>query len=517
MRQPVFEYEAWVMMLSFPLDYQTDHYVNKAVSLFGKLLIWHRPRVKKSCVLVKVFINEVALVPRSLVVKRISVLGGIGRSWTVPIYILNGRYTNSLLVSTEEDAPPLNASPHSYSLPYLTVAQQHHLEVQAWQQQQQQVNLAWMGNAQTGHEGGLAQGNGWGMWPEVPQEFVGYNFRHLFQYEGSSMMDGVADSDNTSDDPLEAWNEYAEVEAAADRIEHGIVGVGLSFVREGGNFHDLFVPEIDTFLAFVGRMIRSVNTRRILHVDPMYDVSFASDQSISMMLRGLFESLGQRALIAVLRGPYLNLSDLSDVSARATHSVTISELQDDDTAWPAALLSDAVVEEELVISDTVGADDLILPLSNISLMSSQVLQANFSGVASDSLVLSALPPPEPLLLAPAPAVLAPEAPDAQAPDDPAPAAPVAPAPVAAHGRGRGRGRRQPTPATVVAVCRSPRLHNAGYVHEEYPESSRASSSTAKADVPAILQIKELQRIGVEHCHIPLEELSEDRMLKEHED
>jgi hypothetical protein len=55
------------------------------------------------------------------------------------------------------------------------------------------------------------------------------------------------------------------------------------------------------------------------------------------------------------------------------------------------------------------------------------------------------------------------------------------------------------------------------VHEEYPESSRASSSTAKADVPAILQIKELQRIGVEHCHIPLEELSEDRLLQEPED
>jgi hypothetical protein len=146
MRQPVFEYEAWVMMLSFPLDYQTDHYVNKAVSLFGKLLIWHRPRVKKSRVLVKVFINEVALVPRSLVVKRIYVLGGIGRSWTVPIYILNGRHTNSLLVSTEEAAPPLNASPHPFSLPYLTVAQQHHLDVQAWQQQQ--VDLTWMGNAQ---------------------------------------------------------------------------------------------------------------------------------------------------------------------------------------------------------------------------------------------------------------------------------------------------------------------------------------------------------------------------------
>jgi hypothetical protein len=282
----------------------------------------------------------------------------------------------------------------------------------------------------------------------------------------------------------------------------------------------MFVPEIASFLAFLGRMIRSVYTRHILYVDPLHDVSFSSDQSISMMLRGLFDSLGQRALIAALRGPYLNFSEMFAAPARVTHGVTISEIPDDANAWTVAGLSDAVVEEAVVTPDFFDADDLVLPLSNISLVHSQVLQDNSSGVASDSLILPDVIPPEPLLHAPVPAVLiseAPEAPEAPVPAIPALDAPEAPAPVAALGRGRGRGRRQPTPTTVVAVRRSPRLHNAGYVHEEFPESSRASSSTAKADVPAILQIKELQRIGVEHCHIPLEELSEDRLLQEPED
>ena len=35
MRMPAFEYEVWVMLLAFPMDYQTEHYVHKALSNFG--------------------------------------------------------------------------------------------------------------------------------------------------------------------------------------------------------------------------------------------------------------------------------------------------------------------------------------------------------------------------------------------------------------------------------------------------------------------------------------------------
>ena len=69
MRRPVIERDAWVMLLGFLLNYQTEHYIIKAVSCFGRCMYWHRPGCKKSRVLVRVLINELALVPFSLIVK----------------------------------------------------------------------------------------------------------------------------------------------------------------------------------------------------------------------------------------------------------------------------------------------------------------------------------------------------------------------------------------------------------------------------------------------------------------
>ena len=43
MRVPAFEHEVWIMFLAFPMDYQTEHYIHKVVSTFGKLLVWPRP------------------------------------------------------------------------------------------------------------------------------------------------------------------------------------------------------------------------------------------------------------------------------------------------------------------------------------------------------------------------------------------------------------------------------------------------------------------------------------------
>src|SRR4051812_4909752 len=91
MHQCPFQYVAWVLFLAFPMDYQTDHYINKAVSCFGKLDLWHRPGQNKERVLVRVIISNIAQVPHSLVVKRIGSLPGMGRSWSVPVQILNGR------------------------------------------------------------------------------------------------------------------------------------------------------------------------------------------------------------------------------------------------------------------------------------------------------------------------------------------------------------------------------------------------------------------------------------------
>ena len=88
MRLPVFQYEAWVMLLAFPPDYLTEHYINRVVSLFGKLLLCHRPEESKSRVPVRVLLKQQCLVPRSLVVTRMTTLAGQGMSWSVPVYIL---------------------------------------------------------------------------------------------------------------------------------------------------------------------------------------------------------------------------------------------------------------------------------------------------------------------------------------------------------------------------------------------------------------------------------------------
>lgn len=92
--------------VKFPFEY-----VNKAVSTFGKLVHWHRPRETYSRVLVTALLNDVASVPRSLVVKRMALFPGLGRSWSVPAYILNGRHTIPGLMGTEEPVPPVDASP----------------------------------------------------------------------------------------------------------------------------------------------------------------------------------------------------------------------------------------------------------------------------------------------------------------------------------------------------------------------------------------------------------------------
>ena len=50
MRRPIIERDAWVMLLGLPLDYQTEHYIMKAVFCFGRCMFWHRPGHKKASV-----------------------------------------------------------------------------------------------------------------------------------------------------------------------------------------------------------------------------------------------------------------------------------------------------------------------------------------------------------------------------------------------------------------------------------------------------------------------------------
>ena len=73
--------------------------------------------------MVKCHIKDVAEVPYSLLVTRVGLLSGLARSWSVPVYVLNGRSPSQGLEGDEEAPHPLGASPHPEYLPFLNAMQ----------------------------------------------------------------------------------------------------------------------------------------------------------------------------------------------------------------------------------------------------------------------------------------------------------------------------------------------------------------------------------------------------------
>jgi hypothetical protein len=99
----------WVMFLAFPLDFQKDVYIRAAVAPYGWLLEWYRD-ANKSRILVQVLLLSSDRVPRSLIVSRGTMLGGTGKSWAVPVYILNGNFPDAFPV--DEDPVPIDGEQH---------------------------------------------------------------------------------------------------------------------------------------------------------------------------------------------------------------------------------------------------------------------------------------------------------------------------------------------------------------------------------------------------------------------
>ena len=67
---------------------------------------------------------------------------------------------------------------------------------------------------------------------------------NLLSKEGDGPdVDGVESEDNVHDDGLDAWNAHVmEVELATDSVVSGFAGLGLFFVRAGGEEHHFEVP-----------------------------------------------------------------------------------------------------------------------------------------------------------------------------------------------------------------------------------------------------------------------------------
>jgi hypothetical protein len=97
------------MFLAFSLDFQKDTYVNAIVAPYGHVLTWYTID-NKSRLLARVILPSLNRVPHSLIISRGSLMGGLGRSWVVPVYILNRNFPDEFL--GEEDLVPFDGEPH---------------------------------------------------------------------------------------------------------------------------------------------------------------------------------------------------------------------------------------------------------------------------------------------------------------------------------------------------------------------------------------------------------------------
>ena len=105
------------MLLGFPLHYQLLEFVRAAVAPFGRLISWLEGPNKS-----KVLVG-------SLVVSQGSLLGGMGKSWSVPVYILNGQFLDGF--PQDEDPVPFDANPHPINA---TVNEANPNAPKGWQQ-----------------------------------------------------------------------------------------------------------------------------------------------------------------------------------------------------------------------------------------------------------------------------------------------------------------------------------------------------------------------------------------------
>ena len=81
-------------------------------------------------------------------------------------------------------------------------------------------------------------------------------------------------------------------------------------------------------------------------------------------------------------------------------------------------------------------------------------------------------------------------------------------------RGSRRSCKPAAPSVSSQARRSPRLSNNGFKPVAVTqEAARRQSHVKKAKLPEVMQMAEMQRIGVEECHIDPEELSEAKLLK----
>jgi hypothetical protein len=109
LRACVYNRDCWIMFLAFPLDYQTVNFIRAAVAPFGRLIQWFEGP-NKSRVLIRCLVLTPERIPTSVIVSQGTMLGGNGRSWSVPVFILGGNFPDAF--PGDEDPVPANGIPH---------------------------------------------------------------------------------------------------------------------------------------------------------------------------------------------------------------------------------------------------------------------------------------------------------------------------------------------------------------------------------------------------------------------
>jgi len=95
-------YEVWLMLLGFNLDFWEQHDIEKAIAEFGKLIAWQEDPNHLARIIIKARVVDLAEIPWFIVCSEGE--GFVGESWTCQCEILQA---NHLGGGPPDESPPL--------------------------------------------------------------------------------------------------------------------------------------------------------------------------------------------------------------------------------------------------------------------------------------------------------------------------------------------------------------------------------------------------------------------------
>jgi hypothetical protein len=410
-----------------------------------------------------------------------------------------------MIVGDEDPVPPMNASPHPYSLPYMSVMQQHQLDLQVWNQQN--ADIPWEIAANAANAAQAPQDNGeWGDWP-----YEGISLRALTGYEGLSMLDGVVPEGNISDDP-DTWSPLIEIEDAAENVLNGRSEGSLVFVRAGGQNQELEVDSLtESYSVFEhGESSRSVQSVIVVpeplsfSTDPVLEFISWNPRAFAALIRFLNDAIYHQVPLLPVVPCVMEPSDLS-VEYVANASTKFFALLKDNL-----LLSCVTAKSTLISAAKLSIREAISPPKEIWDEDFRYMSLNEEGV---------------LVFAPTSEVewadisMSSNGPANQDSWAGSSEGEVSSS-MTVSVRKRGRPRKNSSTATtseaplVKSMVRYyTRLNNAGFKEQMLDYTRKPKAKASKAIPPAVLQIEEMQRIGIEECNIDPAELSVEQLMK----